>query len=169
MDPVLVRLGLVVLLVAIVVVGGRWWRDRDGHLAPSAELLDPAALERLGVSGPGLVGVLLTSASCSSCEAAKGVLTAVARDRPTFDWLAADVSEHLDVVAALRVLRAPTLLVLGPGGTVLARTSGVPRADELLRVIDTAAPPSARRHRAPSRTARRAPARTVGLVRPTGT
>ena len=165
MEPIAVRLALVAALALVVVALGRARRARDGRLAASSDRLDAAALARLGIAGPGPVGVLLTSTTCSTCEAAKRVLTEVAADRPRFSWLEADVVDHLDVVRALRVLRAPTLLVVAPDGRIVARTSGVPRADELRRTIDATAPHTARR-RTSARPTGRPGARAAEPARP---
>lgn len=171
MDPILVRLLVVAALAALVVVAGRVGRARDGHLATTTDRLGPAELARLGVADPartGVVGVLMTSATCSTCDAAKGVLADVARERPRFSWRAVDVADHLDIVRALGVLRAPTLLLVAPDGRIVARTSGVPRADELRRTIDATVPHTARRG-APLRASTRPGERAVGVARRAGT
>ncbi|MEY3019534.1 MAG: hypothetical protein RLZZ272_518 [Actinomycetota bacterium] len=163
----LLRLLLVAAFAAAVVVAGRAWRARDGRMTATADRLGATELARLGVTDAvrtGVVGVLLTSATCSTCEAAKGVLDDVARERRRFAWCSADVADHLDLVRALGVLRAPTLLVVAPDGRIVARTSGVPRADELRRTIDATVPHTARR-RAPLRASSRPGERAAGVAR----
>lgn len=172
MDPILVRLVAVALFALAVVVAGRVWRARDGRLAVPVgpERLTPEQLARLGVADAprsSVVGVLLTSQTCSTCEAAKDVLAEVAAARPRFAWRAADASDHLDVVRALGVLRAPTLLLVAPDGRLVARSSGVPRADELRRSIDATVPHTARR-RAPLRGTARPGVRGPDAPRPVG-
>lgn len=157
-DPIVLRLVLVAALVAVVALAGRLWRARDGHLLSSAEQVDAAHLAALGLSASpaGLVGVLLGSATCAPCETAKSVLADVAAARPVFSWRAVEAVDHPELVTAHRVLRVPTLLVVGPGGRLVARTSGVPRAEELLALIDATVPSAPRRVRA-RRSARPAP------------
>ena len=164
MDPILVRLVAVALFALAVVVAGRAWRSRDGRLAVPA---GPARLTPEEVPRSGVVGVLLTSPTCSTCEAAKDVLAEVAAARPRFSWRAADASDHLDLVRALGVLRAPTLLLVAPDGHLIARSSGVPRPDELRRSIDATVPHTARR-RAPLRGTARPGVRGPEAPRPVG-
>jgi thiol-disulfide isomerase/thioredoxin len=140
MEPVLVRLVLVLGLLAVVVLAGRWWQRRDGEVrAPEdGELLTDDHLAAVGLDLRGADGgaVLLGSPHCSPCEAVKRVLGEVAADRPGFRWVAVDAALHLGLAEAHRVLRVPTLFLLAPGGRILARTSGVPRREDLRRVLD---------------------------------
>lgn len=149
LDPMVLRLAGVATLVLLVALAGRLWRARDGHLARTEDRVDPVHLERLGLptSPVGLVGVLLGAVTCAPCESAKRVLAEVAAARPAFSWRAVEAVDHPELVSAHRVLRVPTLLVIGPGGRLIARTSGVPRADELLELIDATAPSGRRRVR----------------------
>jgi thiol-disulfide isomerase/thioredoxin len=140
MDPVLLRALGVLLFLAVVVLAGRWWQRRDGEVrAPEdGELLTDQHLADLGLDlrGAEAGAVLLGSPHCSPCEAVKRVLGEVADDRPRFRWVAVDAALHLGLAEAHRVLRVPTLFLVAPGGRILARTSGVPRADDLRRVLD---------------------------------
>jgi thiol-disulfide isomerase/thioredoxin len=140
MDPVLLRLLLVVGLVVVVGLAGRWWQRRDGTLrdADEGERLAPAHLDDLGLdlSDAEAGAVLLGSPHCSPCEQVKRVLGQLADERDRFRWVAVDAALHLGVAQDHRVLRVPTLFLVEPDGRVLARTSGVPRTEDLRRVLD---------------------------------
>jgi hypothetical protein len=139
MDPVVLRLLLVAGLLVAVAAVGRWWSARDGAVrdGAGAHLTDDhlAALG-LDLHDVRAGAVLLGSPTCAPCTTVKRVLSEVAADRDGFRWVYADAADHLEVVESHRVMRVPTLLIVGEDGRILARTSGVPRADDLHRVLD---------------------------------
>jgi thiol-disulfide isomerase/thioredoxin len=139
MDPMLLRLLAVVALVAVVAAGGRWWRARDGAVRAGAGTrvdrrhLDAVGLDLVGVKAG---AVLLGSPTCAPCGSVKQLLGELERERDGFRWVYADVADHREVADEHRVLRVPTLLVVDGSGRLLARTSGVPRREELRAVLD---------------------------------
>jgi thiol-disulfide isomerase/thioredoxin len=140
MDPMLLRLLLVLGLLVVVGLAGRWWQRRDGHVrAPEVgEQITAAHLADLGLDlrGAEAGAVLLGSPHCSPCESVKRVLGELAEARPDFRWVAVDAALHLGLAEDHRVMRVPTLFLVDTRGGILARTSGVPRVDDLRRVLD---------------------------------
>jgi thiol-disulfide isomerase/thioredoxin len=140
MDPVLLRLLVVVAIVVAVGLAGRWWQRRDGTVraGDDGERITGPHLDDLGLDlrDADAGAVLLGSPHCSPCEQVKRVLGQLADERERFRWVAVDAALHLGLAEAHRVLRVPTLFLLDPDGRVLARTSGVPRVDDLRRVLD---------------------------------
>jgi hypothetical protein len=139
MDPMLLRLVAVVGLVAVVAAVGRWWRARDGAVRTGGETrVDRRHLEAVGLdlAGAQAGAVLLGSPTCAPCGTVKRLLGELAAERDGFRWVYADVADHLEVADEHRVLRVPTLLVVDGEGRLLARTSGVPRREELHAVLD---------------------------------
>jgi thiol-disulfide isomerase/thioredoxin len=147
MEPVVLRALLVAALVVGVLGIGLVVRRREGRLRPTAG--DGDGIVRLGddhleavgldLDGAEAGAVLLGSPTCAPCDTVKRVLGDLAEERDGFRWVYADAGEHLELAADHRVLRVPTLFVVAPGGRILARTSGVPRADDLRRVLDDGA------------------------------
>ncbi len=141
MDPILVRAVAVVAVLVAALVVGRWWQRRDGEVRSGGEgrvredHLDALGLD-LHTADAG--AVLLGSPTCTPCESVKQVLHQLSTERAGFRWVYADAADHLGLTEEHRVRRVPTLLVVEPGGRILARTSGVPRSDELRRVLDGA-------------------------------
>lgn len=149
MEPVLLRLMLVLGLLALVAGFGRWWRGRDGRVRDdrvraggqrSVIAADHLAAVGLVVPAGGVGAVLLGSPTCTPCTAVKRVLRELQAERDDLAWVYADAADHLELVAAHRVMRVPTLLLVDDAGHVLARTSGVPQLDDLRRVLDDDAP-----------------------------
>lgn len=143
MDPLLTRVLIVVGIVALVLVVGWLWKRRDGAVreVESDARLDGDHLADVGLdlSDAQAGAVLLGSPTCTPCDTVKEVLGDLAEEREGFRWVYADAAEHLHIAEAHRVLRVPTLLVVAPDGRILARTSGVPRHDDLRRVLETVA------------------------------
>lgn len=140
MDPVLLRLLVVAALLVLAVVGGRLWQRRDGRIrdrSSDAEL-STSHLDAIGLdlAGADAGAILLGSPTCTPCDSVRLVLGELESERPGFRWAYADAADHLELAAEQRVMRVPTLLLVGPTGRILARTSGVPRADDLRRVLD---------------------------------
>lgn len=141
MDPILLRLLLVAGLLLIVVAAGWLWRRRDGavHAVEEARLeghhLDAVGLD-LADAAAG--AVLLGSPTCAPCVQVKRVLGDLEAERRDFRWVYADAADHLGLADAHRVMRVPTLFLVGGDGRILARTSGVPNHDDLRRVLDGA-------------------------------
>lgn len=140
MDPVLLRAVSVAVGLVVLTLLGRWWQGRDGHvrLAEDGARLASEHLDAVGLDlrGASAGAVLLGSPTCAPCLHAKRVLSELATERDGFRWTYADAADHLALAAEHGVMRVPTLFVVEPSGRILARTSGVPNADELRRVLD---------------------------------
>jgi thiol-disulfide isomerase/thioredoxin len=141
MDPVVLRLLLVVGLVALVASAGWWWNRRDGRVRVADDdgpRIDAGHLDAVGLDldGAAAGAVLLGSPTCAPCVHVERVLGELAADRPDFRWVKVDAADHLDLTEAHKVLRVPTLLVIDRDRRLLARTSGVPARDDLAAVLD---------------------------------
>lgn len=140
MDPVVLRALLVVAGLVVLVLVGRWWQRRDGDLQATSDVavIDDHHLDALGLDldGADAGAVLIGSPTCAPCDSVKKVLGELEDERDGFRWVYADAADHLALTSEHRVLRVPTVLVVEPTGRILARTSGVPRADALRRVLD---------------------------------
>ena len=137
--------GLVVLAGALVVcaVAGWWLRTRDGAVRPGREEagVDDATttvLAQLGArpAEADLTVVQFSTAFCGPCRATRARLEQLRATRPGLAAVHVDAESHLDEVRELDVRRTPTLFFLDRSGTVVGRSSGAPRADELTAVVD---------------------------------
>ncbi len=137
------RLLIVVAVVSLATVLGRWWSSRDGRVRTDEghARLEQRELESVGLNGDGapVQALLLGSPTCAPCEQVKHILGEVERERPYFRWVEVDAGDHLDLTRAHRVMRVPTLFVLDTDGIILARTSGIPAVHDLVRIVDRAA------------------------------
>lgn len=141
MDPVLLRLLMVLAVLAVATAAGRVWRRRDGHLrtaAPTAPRLEPAELAELGfdTGASGTTALLLSSPTCSTCVSVRRLLDELAVTRRDLQWTDVDVTERPELAERFGVLRLPTVLLLEPDGHLVARASGVPPREELRVHLD---------------------------------
>ncbi|MEX2324567.1 MAG: thioredoxin family protein [Nitriliruptoraceae bacterium] len=156
MDPIVLRALVVGVVVVAVVVAGKRWQSRDGKITLAASSPQPSRHDHRAVprpSGPRIearhldaVGLdlreadagalLIGSPTCAPCDTVKQVLGDIQQGRSGFRWVYADAADHLELAAEHRIMRVPTVLVVARDGRIVARTSGVPRTDELNAVLD---------------------------------
>lgn len=138
MDPVVLRAGVVLAVIALAYVAGRWWQRRDGEVREGRGGFVREHLQAVGLDprGDDVVALLLGSPTCAPCVTVKRILSEVVEARPSFRWVYVDAADHLDIADAHHVMRVPTLFVLDADGRILARTSGVPTTGDLLDVLD---------------------------------
>lgn len=143
MDPLLLRVGVLFLVIAVATGFGVRRRRVDGRvraLRPDRPDHHLTAAD-LGAELGGRATLLQFSAPvCAPCRAARRVLGAVCESAPGVVHVELDAGEHLDLVRRLGILRTPTVLVLGPAGNVVARASGVPTHPQLAEALALAAP-----------------------------
>ena len=138
------------LLAALVLtaVAAAWLRARNGRLRSvggsdgsrdgEGGMGPQAVLERLGVH-PGeadLTVVQFSTAFCGPCRATRARLEQLRSTRPGLAYVHVDAESHLDEVRELDVRRTPTLFYLLRDGSLLGRSSGAPRPEELTALVD---------------------------------
>lgn len=138
-DSLQVRTGVLVLVVVVALAIGAWRRRVDGRArsVSSGERLTAADVG--ATLGQRATLLQFSAPVCAPCRAARRVLSAVAETAPGVVHVELDAGEHLDLARRLGVLRTPTVLVLGPDGQVVARTSGVPTHPQVEQALTLAA------------------------------
>lgn len=97
----------------------------------------------LGLDGPlGERATLLqiSSGFCAPCRAARGLLARVAETTTGVRHVDVDVAHHADLAQRLVIRQTPTVFLLGPDGTLLARHEGVPRLAAVRELLDRVTP-----------------------------
>lgn len=136
MDPMVLRVLLVAVVVLLATLAGRVWQRRDGRvLVRAGSGRDHRADLGLATDHDGPQAVLFGSATCTPCDTVKGLLREVEAAHDGFRWRYVDAAERLDLADVHGVRRVPTLLVLDGRGEIVARSSGVPRRDELAAAV----------------------------------
>jgi thiol-disulfide isomerase/thioredoxin len=143
-DPFLLRGALLLLALAGAVTAGLWHRRTFGRARAVAtghgRDVDRVSAVQLGAPLGDRATLLQISAPvCAPCRVTRRLLAEVAGQHPGVRHVELEADQHLDLVRRLRVLRTPTLLVLDPGGRVVARASGVPGRQQVAEALELAA------------------------------
>ncbi len=135
-----VGVAVVVAALAVTAAAAWWLRTRDEAVRTGGgEGVSPnATFERLGVrtGDADLTVVQFSSAFCGPCRATKARLQQLQATRPGLAVVQVDAESHLDEVRELDVRRTPTLFYLRRDGSLLGRSSGAPRPEELTALVD---------------------------------
>ncbi|MGH3273096.1 MAG: TlpA family protein disulfide reductase [Streptosporangiaceae bacterium] len=136
-------LALVVTLAAAMLIGLAW-RATSGWMRPAPDSAATAARVTASDIGQplGEQATLLqfSSAFCAPCRATRVILADVARQAPGIAHVEIDAESHLDLVRALRVMRTPTVFVLGADGVIVRRASGQPRRADVIGALAAVLP-----------------------------
>jgi thiol-disulfide isomerase/thioredoxin len=156
--------GVIALIVVLIVVTplGLIWRSRQGRLrAPSARLAAAgvAGTQRGSRGAPGSPGrgrltaedlrhdlgpratlVQFSSAFCAPCRGTRQVLGDVAGLMDGVAYVEVDAESRLDLVRRLNVLSTPTVLILGPDGTITKQATGQPRKPDVIAALGEVLP-----------------------------
>ncbi len=74
---------------------------------------------------------------CTYCGLTRELLADVARSRDGVSLIEIDAVSRLDLARRLNVLSTPTVLVLGPDGSVAQRASGQPRRSDVVAAVSS--------------------------------
>jgi thiol-disulfide isomerase/thioredoxin len=136
-------IGTAVLAAALLVTAAAaWWlRARSGAVRtaqPDDVPPHAAVFERLGVStgAADLTVVQFSTAFCGPCRSTRSRLQQLQRSRPGLAYVDVDAESELDAVRELDVRRTPTLFYLRRDGSLVGRSSGAPRPDELRALVE---------------------------------
>jgi len=101
----------------------------------ASERIAPDLLSALGVPADQVTLLQFSSAFCAPCRAVRRVSSEVAGMVQGVAHVEVDAESHLDAVRALGIWKTPTLLVVGPGGRVAKRATGVPGKPQLIAAV----------------------------------
>ena len=129
------------MLGAVLVLGtvfGFAWRRRDGRMreSPARRLTEADLRQPLGTR---VTLLQFSSAFCAPCRATRQLLADVAGRGDGIVHVEIDVAARTDLAQQLDVRRTPTVFVLGPGGRIARRASGLPRRAEVADAVALAA------------------------------
>jgi thiol-disulfide isomerase/thioredoxin len=127
----------VIVLGAVLVLGtaaGLAWRRRDGRMreSPVGRLTSADLGQPLGARATLLQ---FSSAFCAPCRATRQLLSDVAGRTEGVAHVEIDVAARMDLARRLDIRRTPTVFVLGPGGQVARRASGLPRRADVIDAL----------------------------------
>jgi thiol-disulfide isomerase/thioredoxin len=132
--------GLIALVVALVAASGlglvlrrRAGRFRAGQARTTPDVLTPADLG--GPLGEQATLVQFSTAFCAPCRPTRRILAQVAGMVDGVTHVEVDATTRLDLVQRLRINSTPTVLVLGPDGSIAKRAAGLPRKADVIAAL----------------------------------
>jgi thiol-disulfide isomerase/thioredoxin len=79
--------------------------------------------------------VQFSTTFCSSCRAAKALIKDVVKDQSDIKYLEIDAESNLELVRRVDIKSTPTTLFLDRAGFEIARATGAPKRDQLIKVV----------------------------------
>jgi thiol-disulfide isomerase/thioredoxin len=125
---------LLVLILLISTVIGLLYRRRNGVITKKRRLHISEA-EFAGAYGERVTILQFSTTFCSQCRAAKALISDVVKDQSDISYLEIDAESNLALVRKVDVRSTPTTIFLDRAGFEIARATGAPKRDQLLKVI----------------------------------
>jgi thiol-disulfide isomerase/thioredoxin len=126
---------LLLVFVLISASGiGIYYQRRAGVIKRKKRLrLSPAELG--SDYGDRATIVQFSTTFCSSCRAAKALIKDVVKDQSDVKYLEIDAESNLELVRRVDIKSTPTTLFLDKDGFEIARATGAPKRDQLIKVV----------------------------------
>jgi thiol-disulfide isomerase/thioredoxin len=126
---------LLLVFVLISASGvGIYYQRRAGVIKRKKRLrLSPAELG--SDYGDRATIVQFSTTFCSSCRAAKALIKDVVKDQSDIKYLEIDAESNLELVRRVDIKSTPTTLFLDRAGFEIARATGAPKRDQLIKVV----------------------------------
>ena len=125
---------LLVLILLISTVIGLLYRRRNGVITKKRRLHISEA-EFAGTYGKRVTILQFSTTFCSQCRAAKALISDVVKDQSDISYLEIDAESNLALVRKVDVRSTPTTIFLDRAGFEIARATGAPKRDQLIKVI----------------------------------
>ena len=122
------------LLISITSVIGLTLRAKKGVIKKGSRLKISEG-EFAGKYGSRLTILQFSTTFCSSCRAAKALIKDVVKDQSDIAYLEIDAESNLDLVRKVDIKSTPTTLFLDKAGFEIARATGAPKRDQLIKVV----------------------------------
>ena len=129
----LLLLGLILLISTAI---GFYYRSKNGVIRKKRRLHISEA-EFAGAYGSRVTILQFSTTFCSQCRAAKSLISDVVKDEKDISYLEIDAESNLALVRKVDVRSTPTTIFLDKAGFEIARATGAPKRDQLLKVIAT--------------------------------
>jgi len=127
----LLLLGLILLISTAI---GFYYRSKNGMIRKKRRLHISEA-EFAGRYGSRVTILQFSTTFCSQCRAAKSLISDVVKDEKDISYLEIDAESNLALVRKVDVRSTPTTIFLDKDGYEIARATGAPKRDQLLKVI----------------------------------
>ena len=124
-------LGLILVLTSLF---GIYYRSKNGVIRKKRRLHISSA-EFAGSYGSRATILQFSTTFCTQCRAAKSLIADVIKNQSDISYIEIDAESNLELVRRVGIKSTPTTLFLDKGGFEIARATGAPKRDQLIKVL----------------------------------
>ena len=124
-------LGLILVLTSLF---GIYYRSKNGVIRKKRRL-HISSSEFAGSYGSRATILQFSTTFCTQCRAAKSLISDVIKNQSDISYIEIDAESNLELVRRVGIKSTPTTLFLDKGGFEIARATGAPKRDQLIKVL----------------------------------
>ena len=123
-----------VLILALTAVVGFRYRVKKGVIKEKkgSQILESELGKKYGKRAS---VVIFSTTFCSECRSAKALISDVTSTLNDISYIEIDAESNLELVRKVDIRSTPTTLFLDKSGFEIARATGAPKRDQLIKVI----------------------------------
>ncbi len=125
-----------IIILSFALVLGVLIRHKSGKIIPTDTVKIMKFEYGVALGSRGTV-LLFTTSFCSSCRATKALVKDVVKDEVDISYYEVDAESNLELVRKVDVRSTPTTLFLDSYGFEIARATGTPKRDQLIKVVES--------------------------------
>ena len=124
-------LGLILVLTSLF---GIYYRSKNGVIRKKRRL-HISSSEFAGSYGSRATILQFSTTFCTQCRAAKSLISDVIKNQSDISYIEIDAESNLELVRRVGIKSTPTTLFLDKDGFEIARATGAPKRDQLIKVL----------------------------------
>ena len=123
-----------ILILALTAVVGFRYRVKKGVIKEKkgSQILESELGNKYGKRA---TVVIFSTTFCSECRSAKALISDVTSTLSDISYIEIDAESNLELVRKVDIRSTPTTLFLDKSGFEIARATGAPKRDQLIKVI----------------------------------
>ena len=123
-----------ILILALTAVVGFRYRVKKGVIKEKkgSQILESELGKKYGKRA---TVVIFSTTFCSECRAAKALISDVTYTLSDISYIEIDAESNLEFVRRVDIRSTPTTIFLDKAGFEIARATGAPKRDQLIKVI----------------------------------
>ena len=123
-----------ILILALTAVVGFRYRVKKGVIKEKkgSQILESELGKKYGKRA---TVVIFSTTFCSECRSAKSLISDVTSTLSDISYIEIDAESNLELVRKVDIRSTPTTIFLDKAGFEIARATGAPKRDQLIKVI----------------------------------
>ncbi len=123
-----------ILILALTAVVGFRYRVKKGVIKEKkgSQILESELGKKYGRRA---TVVIFSTTFCSECRSAKALISDVTSTLSDISYIEIDAESNLELVRKVDIRSTPTTIFLDKAGFEIARATGAPKRDQLIKVI----------------------------------